>query len=117
MIINTHKKLASGREVYVNTETGKEGPLSIIGQTVTPSQRYSKRHRQPLVEKVHTNRKRTPGRNIYYQTIQDKDGKVKTIKHIQETSSALQRKFNLLDYLDRVRRNKGKNDKSKSKDD
>lgn len=40
--------------------------------------------------KVKTNRKRTKGRNVYYQDVFNEDGKViKTIKHVQESPTRI----------------------------
>lgn len=69
---------------------------------------------------IKSNRKTTKGRNIYYQSIplRDENGdpilnqmgqqKVKTIKHVQETSSGIQRKISLFEFREKIELNKAK---------
>jgi hypothetical protein len=76
MLVKTNEKSKTGQDVYENALTGKRAVLSM--HDFEPSHRKQLRHRETLIDKVKTNRKRTRGRHIYYQHI---DGK--TIKHLQ----------------------------------
>lgn len=126
MLVKT-KQNSKGEQIYVNKFTGVEGTL---GQhTFRPSIRQSMREtiRAP---RVVTNRKSTKGRRIYLQSITKnvevfdrfeklrdkrgmltgkvkrlttfKDKVVKTIKHIQETPNAIQRKTALFNFNEKL---------------
>lgn len=139
MLVKTNEKTTSGKDIYVNAISRSKGILGIVDQF--PSMRRERRDAiYKSSTKVKTNRRATPGRLIHYQTItmektekkpvvvMNKKGMwqkvhknviiktVKTIKHIQETNAALKRKYALLEFQDRVARNKSKNDKSKKED-
>lgn len=120
------RKDENGVKIYMNTITGQEGTIAQIGRSVTPSDRVNKRHGTSGIAKVRSNRKPTKGRRIYYQVIalfekfDPKKGKgkailnelgeqkTKTVKHVQESSNAIQRKTSLLNFYDRVELNKAK---------
>jgi hypothetical protein len=67
MLVKTNEKTKDGRDIYVNPFTLKKGPLG--AHSFIPSQRSERRNRPALIKKVHTNRKATRGRKIYYQLI------------------------------------------------
>ena len=103
------------KDIYTNLLTGVEGTLSEVGR-VDPSDRVNKRHGLDGIPKVRSNRKTTKGRNIYYQTVMDanqipfrnENGKKRTIKHVQESFNAIQRKTTLLTFYDKIEVDKHK---------
>ena len=123
------------QNIYRNLVTGQEGTIKEIGTTGFASNRNEKRHKI-RTPKVKSNRATTLGRNIYYQLIYKMEqvfdrfnnvrdgwtGKIikverltkevpvlkKTIKHVQESYSAIQRKYALLNLYDKIEENKRK---------
>ena len=123
------------QNIYRNLITGQEGTISQIGTTGFASDRNEKRHKR-RIPKVKSNRASNKGRHIYYQLIYKMEqvfdrfnnvrdgwtGKIikverltkevpvlkKTIKHVQESYSAIQRKYALLNLYDRIENNKRK---------
>jgi hypothetical protein len=67
MLVKTNKKAKNGKMLYQNVFSGTIATLD--NHRFMPSQRRDKRHREPLIKKVHTNRKCTKGRKVYYQLI------------------------------------------------
>ena len=103
MLVKTGKVAKNGKEIYLNKLTGQEGTLPMFNAGI--ASRYQRRHPIGVTSsKVLTNRKRTKGRHVHYQTINFFDKirnniGVKIIKHIQETANAIFRKSLMMEKL------------------
>lgn len=128
MLVKTEKVSKTGKDIYLNKLTGKEGVLSSheIDASSRRERRFGKipinRHisdnRSGRVNVVKSSRKSTKGRvlqviksTVFYRDKEPVKYNARTIIH--ETSNSIRRKTNLLNFLERVQANKAKNDKSK----
>lgn len=109
MLQKLNKKNEKGIELYQEVLLGDKtqdhkkfygsvGTLKELSYTFIPSQRHDKRHIEPLISKIHSNRKTTLGRIIYYQPFKLINGGWNHLKQMQETSSAIKRKTVVLEF-------------------
>lgn len=122
MLVKLNKKDKNGNELYqmVNMLGLDKGCIKVFGSVGTiaqlmpaqaPSERHGRRHEPVEKAIVHSNRK---GRQFYFQEIPLKgkdgkwNGKVKTVKHVQETSSAIARKTAVIEFNEKIQIAKSK---------
>lgn len=125
MLVKLNKKDKNGNELYqmVNMLGLDKGCTKVFGSVGTiaqlmpaqaPSERYGRRHEQVERSVIHSNRKSTLGRQFYFQQIllKDKNGKwnglIKTVKHVQETASAIARKTAVIEFNEKIQIAKSK---------
>lgn len=110
MLQKLNQKDKFGKELYQEVLLGDKttnhkksygtvGTLKELNVNAIASQRQAKRHPEPLINKIHSNRKTTLGRKIYFQLIKLIGGEFTSIKQIQETYSAIKRKTAVLEFI------------------